>query len=277
MTKRLLSASAVLFAALPALAQGGSGPMEHGRGGPFGGMRTPVTNAPYSASFTDTASEKLQDGTALTHTDTRTVARDSLGRVREEITMPAHGDRAARTEVVILDPVARTVTQLHTADKTATVRTLPAPPQGAATRPAAPADNATAHPHGPREDRDVVRTDLGSKTISGVVATGTRTTRTIPAGTMGNTAALVSTHEEWFSPDLKIEVSRTDSDPFHGTHTLTASSLNKTEPDASLFKVPSDYTVKQAPEHADRHGFGARGGHMPPAPPAEGAAPAPGM
>lgn len=270
---KLFLSAAVLCAALPAMAQPGPGG-PHGFGGP---MRAPVTNAPYSASFTDTSSEKLQDGSALTHTDTRTVARDSLGRTREETTIPAHGDKAARTEVVIFDPVARTVTQLHTADKTAVVRTLPTPPQGAVTRPTPPADGATDHPHGPREDSNVVRTDLGSKTISGIVATGTRTVRTIPAGTMGNAAALVSTHEEWFSPDLKIEVSRADSDPFHGTYTLTASSLSKAEPDAGLFKVPSDYIVKQAPEHAGRRGgFGPHGDHMPP-PPADGVAPAPGL
>lgn len=275
---KLFLSAAVLCAALPAMAQPGpGGPMQHGPGGFGGPMRSPVTNAPYSASFTDTSSEKLQDGSALTHTDTRTVARDSLGRTREETTLPAHGDKAALTEIVIFDPVARTVTQLHTADKTAVVRTLPVPPQGAATRPTPPADGATNHPRGPREDKDVVHTDLGSKTISGVVATGTRTTRTIPAGTMGNTNALVSTHEDWYSTDLKIEVSRSDNDPFHGTHTLTASSLTKAEPDASLFKVPSDYTVKQATEHAGRRGgFGPHGDHIPP-PPADGAAPAPGV
>ncbi|MGI4854863.1 MAG: hypothetical protein ACRYF4_12555 [Janthinobacterium lividum] len=276
MTKRFISASAVFLVALPLLAQGGKGPMEHGPGGPFGGMRSPVTNAPYSASFTDTSSERLQDGSALTHTDTRTVARDSLGRTREETTTPAHGDKAARTEVVIVDPVARTVTQLHTSDKTAVVRTLPVPPQGAATHPNRSADGTTAHSYGPREDSSVVRTDLGSKTISGIVATGTKTTRTIPAGTMGNTAALVSTHEEWFSPDLKIELSRSDSDPFHGIHTLTASGLSKAEPDASLFKVPSDYSVKQAPEHARRRDFGGpHGGEI--APPVNGAASSPGL
>lgn len=256
MTKRLLSASAVFFVALPLLAQGGNGSMEHGRGGPWGGLRKPVTNAPYSASFTDTSSERLQDGSALNHTDTRTVARDSLGRTREETTIPAYGDKAVRTEVVIVDPVARTVTHLHTSDKTAVVRTLPAPLQGAATHPMPPADGSTAHPYGSRKDSNVVRTDLGSKTISGIVATGTKTTRTIPAGTMGNTAALVATHEEWFSPDLKIELSRTDSDPFHGTRTMTASALSKAEPDAALFRVPSDYKVDQAPERAGRHGFG---------------------
>ena len=88
-----------------------------------------------------------------------------------------------------------------------------------------------------------------------MVATGKRVTRTIPAGQMGNATAIISTHEEWFAPDLKIELSRNDVDPFRGTHTTSVSTLSKTEPDASLFKVPTGYTVQQAPQRA----FGRRG------------------
>ena len=265
--KRVLSAS-VLLAAIPAFAQGGpGGPMGRGPGGMgFGGMRTPVTNEPYSATFTSTSTEKLQDGTVLNHTSTRVATRDSLGRTREEVTMPAHGsDSTPHTMIVILDPVAHTVTQLRVADKIAVVHALPQPGQGGAGRrgpggppPAGPSTDSTASTTGTHErhkDKNVVETDLGSKTIDGVVATGKRITRTIPAGEMGNSAPVVSTHEEWTSPDLKIELSRNDVDPFHGTRTTIATSLTKAEPDASLFKVPDGYTVQQAPDHA----FGHRG------------------
>ncbi len=276
MTKYLLSASAaVLFAALPAVAQGPGGPMEHGPGGYGGPMRAPVTNAPYSATFTSTSTEKLQDGTVLTRTDTRTASRDSMGRTREEMTFPAHGDSAARISITIFDPVARTITQLHPDDKTAYVRALRTPP-APSTGTVVP--SATEPARGLHDDKNVVRTDLGSKTIDGDVASGTRTTRTIPAGTMGNATAIVSTDEKWVSTDLKIELTRTDSDAFHGTHTTTVSSLNRAEPDAALFAVPSGYSVKQATEHAGgHHGGGPRGGGVPPSQPAEGAVPAPGM
>ncbi|MGI4757256.1 MAG: hypothetical protein ACRYGF_10450 [Janthinobacterium lividum] len=272
MLKRFLSAS-ILFAAIPALSQvgpGGPGPgMPHGPMGFAGVERTPVTNAPYSATYTTTATEKLQDGTVLNHNSTRTVYRDSLGRTREETTVPAHaGNDAAtsRTMITIFDPVAHTMTQLRPEQKVAVVRPIPQPPAGAA-GPQAP------HLHGPHEDKNVVKADLGAKTISGVVANGTRVTRTLPAGEMGNTTPIVTTHEEWFAPDLKIEVSRTDVDPFRGTRTVAISTLAKTEPDAALFTVPSGYSVQQAPDHAHR---GQRhGGDMPPA--AGGVTPAPGM
>ncbi len=276
MTERLLSASAaVLLTAFPALAQGPGGPMVHGPGGFGGPMRAPVTNAPYSATFTSTSTEKLQDGTVLTRTDTRTASRDSLGRTREEVTFPARGDAAARTSITIFDPVAKTITMLRPDEKTAVVRALrtpPAPPSGTGV------PSTTDHPRGPREDRNIAKTDLGSKTIDGDVATGTRITRTIPAGTMGNATAIVSTDEKWVSTDLKIELARTDTDPFHGTQTTSVSGLNRAEPDAALFTVPPGYTVKQAPDHAGgRHGFGPRGADVPPPPPTNSSASTPGL
>jgi hypothetical protein len=277
---RLFSA-AVLISALPVFAQGpgGPGPMPHGgpmeHGSGFGfGMRQPVTNAPYSATFTSTSTEKLQDGTVLTHTTTRVASRDSLGRTREEITMPAHGtETTPHTAIIILDPVTHTITRLEADKKIAIVHQIPAPrphdghrgpgPDGQAPPPPPSGDQAAATP-GRHENKNVVVADLGSKSISGVVATGKKTTHTVPAGSMGNTAPIVSTHEEWFSPDLKIELSRNDVDPFHGTHTTSVTSLTKAEPAATLFVVPTGYTVQAAPERAGRFG---RGGGAPPPPP----------
>lgn len=290
MKLHLLSAS-ILLATAPVLAQGPAGPgaqpgtpgphgFGHGGPGGFGPMHQPVTNAPYSATFTTVATEKLQDGTALTHTVTRTVSRDSLGRTREEITMPARGaDKQPHTMITIFDPVAKTMTVLRTEKKIAMVHPMFEPrgqrgpgeggpgeggfgrrgPGGPPPQPPA-GDSAQAKPEGaphrgPREDKNVATTDLGSKTIAGVVATGKRFTRTIPANTMGNTAPIVTTHEDWFSQDLKVELSRSDVNPFRGTDTMTVSGLTKAEPAASLFKVPEGYTV----EAAQQHGFGRRG------------------
>lgn len=285
----LLSAS-MLLATLPVLAQGPSGPGAPGPHGfgpmGFGHMRQPVTNAPYSATFTTVATEKLQDGTALTHTVTRTVSRDSLGRTREEITMPARGaDKQPHTMITIFDPVAKTVTMLRTEKKIAVVRAIPEPRGGRGFgrrgpgMPPPEGDTAQAQPdgaphRGPRENKNLAATDLGSKTIDGVVATGKRFTRTIPANTMGNSAPIVTTHEDWFSQDLKVELSRSDVNPFRGTDTMTVSGLTKAEPAASLFKVPEGYTVEAARERGFGRrgpgGFGGsgRGGDTPPSPPA---------
>ncbi len=251
----------------PAPVEGPGGPGMHGGFGPGFGPRQPVTNAPYSAMITSTSTDKLQDGTVLTHTGTRLVSRDSLGRTREEVTFTPHrGPDADKpvTTVTIFDPVSHTITRLDPAKKIAFVHQLPQPRDG-------------EHRHGPREDQpegarphrenpNVQVTDLGSKTVAGVVATGKRITHTVPAGQIGNTAPIVSTREEWFSPDLKIELSSNDVDPFHGTHITTVSGLTKAEPDAKLFQVPGDYTVQQPRERAGR-GHRGPGGDAPLPPP----------
>lgn len=275
MKMRLMSA-ALLLAAVPVFAQGpggpgGPGPM--GRGFGFGpgeggfGIMKPVTNAPYSATFTSTSTEKLQDGTTLTHNTTRVVSRDSLGRTREEVTMPAHGGNSTpHTMIVIIDPVTHTITRLETEKKVAMVHQIPEPrPHDGRRGPGGPppvGDDAKKGDH-PR-DKNVTVADLGSKTISGDVATGKRMTRTVPPNTMGNATPIVTTHEEWQSADLRIELSRSDVDPFHGTRTSAVSSLTKAEPSAELFRVPPGYTVEQAPQRAG----GFRRGQAPPPPPA---------
>ena len=106
------------------------------------------------------------------------------------------------------------------------------------------------HFHGDAQPANVE--SLGSKTISGVVADGTRTTRVIPAGAQGNDQPLTITHESWVSSDLKIEVMRTETDPRNGTTTVEVTNLNRAEPAASLFQAPAGYTVQ---EHTPgRHG-----------------------
>jgi hypothetical protein len=285
-----LVSAALLLAAVPVFAQGPGGPggpggahgfTGRGFGGPmeggFGMMRQPVTNAPFSATFTSTSTEKLQDGTVLTNTTTRIATRDALGRTREEVTMPSRpdGDGKPHTMIVITDPIAHTITQLHADQKVAVVHQIPTPrphdgpgrrgpggppPQDAGAAP--PAEGGQG-PRGMHEDKNVVTADLGSKTIEGVVATGKRVTRTIPA--TGADKPIIATHEEWISPDLKIELSRSDVDPFRGTHTTVVSGLSKAVPDATLFQVPQGYTVEQAPQHAGRRGPG-RDGQAPPPP-----------
>jgi hypothetical protein len=90
-----------------------------------------------------------------------------------------------------------------------------------------------------------------------VSASGTRITHTIPAGTIGNSAAIETVHETWMADDLKVPVRTKVTDPRNGTRTMELTNLLRGEPDAALFTAPSDYTVKKAPGGPGR---GARGG-----------------
>jgi hypothetical protein len=111
-----------------------------------------------------------------------------------------------------------------------------------------------------REQKDIAagllkKESLGTQTISGLVAEGTRTTRTIPAGQIGNEKALQIVSERWVSTDLQILLKSTRTDPRTGTTTYTVTSVQRTEPAASLFTVPADYTVQAGdPEPGGRGG-----------------------
>lgn len=85
---------------------------------------------------------------------------------------------------------------------------------------------------------------LGSRTIEGVAATGTRMTKTIPAGAIGNDQEIVITQETWYSPDLQIVLQSIHNDPRSGQTTYSITNLQRGEPDASLFQVPPGYTIE---------------------------------
>jgi len=100
---------------------------------------------------------------------------------------------------------------------------------------------------------------LARRTIEGVRVDGVRRTSTIAAGAIGNERAIVVTTEEWTSPELKVLVLSEHTDPRTGTSTYKLVNLKRTEPAASLFQVPADYTITQMPGVGVGRGEG-RGG-----------------
>jgi hypothetical protein len=92
----------------------------------------------------------------------------------------------------------------------------------------------------------VNKEDLGTQVIEGLVATGTRTTTTIAAGTIGNEQPILIVSEQWFSPELKVLVMTKHVDPRTGETTYRLSNIVQTEPGRSLFEVPADYTLKES-------------------------------
>lgn len=84
---------------------------------------------------------------------------------------------------------------------------------------------------------------LGAQSIEGVQADGTRSTRSIPAGQIGNERPIDIVSERWFSAELKALVLSRQSDPRFGETTYRLTNIVRAEPDASLFEVPSDYQI----------------------------------
>lgn len=85
-------------------------------------------------------------------------------------------------------------------------------------------------------------TSLGEKDFDGVRAQGKATTRTIPAGEIGNRNPIVITTESWYSPELQVTVYSRHSDPREGETVYRLSNIRRGEPAADLFKVPEDYS-----------------------------------
>jgi len=88
---------------------------------------------------------------------------------------------------------------------------------------------------------------LGKQMVEGVEAEGTRVTITIAAGEIGNDAPINIISESWYSPELQVVVKSRHSDPRSGETVYRLTNINRSEPDHSLFEVPSDYSIKDQP------------------------------
>jgi hypothetical protein len=236
----------------PGMAEGFDGGESHGFG-----MRALVTGAPYSAVRTTTRVETLANGSTITHTSQVKEARDSSGRTYLESLPSTEEGGQAQSFVRVIDPVNRVSISWSSNAKQATLVHLPEPGQFAGARGMAAGANAGANerPARLRGNSDGVTTEsLGSKTINVVVADGTRVTRVIPAGKMGNSEALTITHDTWVSQDLKLEVERVDTDPRFGTTTVEVTNLSREEPSPALFQAPAGFAVKELSAGARRGG-----------------------
>lgn len=234
-----------------------------------------VTGAPYSAVAVTETRQSLADGNAISRKVQANVFRDSQGRTRRETTLtgvgPLSTTGASRTFVMIHDPVAGTAFVLHQDTKVA--EKLPVP-RGGGKPPANLQGKFNARMQEQIANGTLKKEDLGVQTINGISAQGTRFTRTIPAGQAGNAKPIIITNERWYSPDLQIVIKTVRNDPRFGETTYTVTNIQKQEPAAALFAVPSDYTVKQGSVRGRGRmnrtgGTGAAPADMPPPPPGE--------
>jgi hypothetical protein len=238
---------------------------------------SPVVGAPYSGTITNEMLQTLSDGTHITQTTTGTVARDSQGRTRQDALLPMIGNLSVANAphlVFILDPVAQVSYTLNLTDKTA--QKMPVAPFNAPNAAMANeklslqiGSQVSVSTPGPmamppltpmpvlslqrmaisgNNSADTTTDDLGSQTIEGVLVDGTRTTRRIPTGQIGNDAPINIVTEVWTSPDLKTVVYSKRSDPRMGEQTFQLKNIVRVEPDQSLFFVPAGFTITEGPQ-----------------------------
>jgi hypothetical protein len=236
----------------------------------FEGMdANPVKGAPFCANITTEHTQLFADGNRIHTTSSSVLCRDTRGRIRRESDLNLLGavpGRAPGKLITIIDPVAgfRYVLDPNakTASKMPLVTKIIANEKGTQGSDSVPPPGADAIYHvegagGPGTfntfyiarkskggDGPAPTTEtLGDQTIEGIRATGTRITTTIPAGQMGNEQPILVTSERWYSPELKATVLTKHNDPWAGELKTQFTSVNASEPDPSLFTVPSDYKV----------------------------------
>jgi hypothetical protein len=212
-----------------------------------------ITGAPFTATVSTQVTRTLADGNAINRTVSGSIARDSQGRVRRDMTvlgmaLATVGGGTPPKGVFINDPVAGTSYILHPDSKTA--EQLPARHWGG--------NGVRDALRNRRRQGDVVTSDLGTQTVNGVLAQGTRITHTIPAGQIGNEKPIVIVTERWYSADLQTYVLTKRTDPLMGDVTFQLTNIQRQEPDPTLFQLPSDYTITQRPRAGARFGGGAR-------------------
>jgi len=239
--------------------------MMHGGSGTFAEVLEGkvVAGAPYSAQVASTSTQTLSDGSHITRTVTATVARDSQGRTYRQQSLNGIGPWSTeknRTMVFVRDPVAQSYYVLSPDDKSAIHSRLPShtgPPPGRRgpawssgnARPSEPRHHGHLPvPVGDATGQGETVESLGGQTIEGVWAEGTRTTHTIPVGTIGNDQPIKIVSETWYSQDLQTVVLSVHRDPRTGESTFRLTNIQRSEPAASLFQVPAGYAVKEQPQ-----------------------------
>jgi hypothetical protein len=94
-------------------------------------MAAPVSGQPYSAQCVQRTSQKLEDGTTISHKGHHFVARDGEGRVRVELRVGKAQKGEEETELVFVsDPMAHTITTWMTGPKSQKVASVVKIPKG---------------------------------------------------------------------------------------------------------------------------------------------------
>ena len=193
-----------------------------------------VTGQPFSAETVIEDTRRLYDGSTVTKQNRGAFYRDGAGRTRREQPLEMVGgvsiagsDGKPQKLVFINDFVGHTQYFLDMNSKVARKHGIGGNP-----------------PREPGTPPDSKSESLGTKTIEGVQAEGTRVTFEIPRGQIGNDKAIQVVTENWFSPELQMMVMSRHLDPLAGEHIFKLVNIKRTEPSVDLFTVPSGFRIE---------------------------------
>ena len=197
----------------------------------------------YTATVKQTFEQALADGNIIHWTVEEVQARDEAGRTMRQYIqgceIDSGGQPQLRIQTMVNDPASKANINWATGPGAMTLAYLMHQPE-----PAIPPDwkdipHAPSAPYKPA----ITREDLGTRTMAGMEAIGTRTTQVIPAGEDGNDMPLKVVHETWANPQNHTTLLVIDDDPRTGHHTWEVESLTVGPPDPALFTPPTNYKV----------------------------------
>ena len=237
-----------------------------------------IKGVPFSADAVTEFTQTLSTGQRIHRKSTTSMYRDSEGRTRREQTINAIGPYASsgppKQTIFINDPVAGTSYVLNPADHTAMVTRVTSVGTGSeagkvivthegynvavggafggtVVKPGGGGGGFGAAGTGGvvvigKDASTNSRTEsLGTQTVEGVPAEGTRTIETIPTGSIGNDSPIEIVTERWYSSEMGMLIKSKTSNPMSGDNLYQLTNIKRAEPDPSLFQVPADYAVKE--------------------------------
>ena len=196
----------------------------------------PLRHAPFNSVVTAEWAKTLEDGSTITRYNHRIVVRDAAGRIYQErrTLVPKNGKaEPLLARIEISDPAQHIKYFCHPQNKLCELRNYTGPPA------------EVVEPVGSTGEGKMVltRQELGKSNVSGVEVTGTRETRFLAAGVIGNDRPISITKEFWYSPQLGLNMLVKRSDPRVGTQTFTVTEVSLSEPDPNYFRIPAGFKV----------------------------------
>jgi hypothetical protein len=213
-----------------------------------------VKGSPYSAETVTEMTETLADGSHVVRRTAGAVYRDGEGRTRREHAATRagpHPSGPALQTITIDDVVAGVHYVLDLEAKTA--RRMPRwngrpRPDWEPAQPMDRIDPTGNERRGPPSRRE----SLGTRTIEGLEAEGTRTTVTVPAGDAGSERPIAIVTERWLSKELQVPVLVRFADPRVGERVYRLTAISRGEPSPQLFVIPPGFALVDGPERLMR-------------------------
>jgi len=205
---------------------------------------------PYSFTAKTSFEQRLSDGSYVRSYSLIKLARDGEGRTMAQSPEGCYrgedGQLKLRYNVNVYDPTTKSSLMWEVSPGAEKVA------RGSRSQDATPKRPMEAEMAERRKEMQLMQPprsefkteDLGTKTIAGIEAHGSRTTRTIPSGEEGNEVPLVTVQEIWRSQKLGLTLMGTMDDPRSGRRTYEVEEVTQGEPDASLFAPPEGYRVE---------------------------------